>query len=553
MDLLKYNLKGGRFSLKEKYILLFFTVVAAMIRIAYQYDREFFGDEIGTIIHMGKSISYLLSHFELWLTMNYFILIEKFIGALFGIHPFTLGFLPLLAGISLIPLTAILSLRFTTSKVSLIAAGLVAFNPCLIMFSGIIRSYSLLAALSIVTLILFFRWFDQRTRKNGFMVALACILLTMMHPYGVYTIIYIVVLIVRDLMFYSDKDQFTNTRKTLLEPLFISAIVIIGAYIGIIPEMLSDGRNWHATPPTSMTYIPELLSGYFSKGYAVWVSILLFFAGIVSAWKNQKPLLLLLPYIFLPILFLSLQGFSHYPWAYGRFLIFCLPIMIVVMSDGIMFCSRGLTSKMRKLFIPVLIGILLATWIPNLVDHFEEKITQSHSALKKAAAFIKNEYRDGDMIICDHWYVGYTIRQYLLSSQYRIQNLFAYTKDKYTMINNNKLFLIGDMYFNTEQPMTILDETDRGYVPFLDIRNVAKIAIYEPKSKVETLKLLKKDLIGSVEKIKIKRDRARYYGSICLMSMFLRSPDANKYCALSETYYVKSRWEKYEKVKSFFD
>ena len=97
----------------------------------------------------------------------------------------------MLAGVATIPLTAVLARKITSTRVSLIALTFVAFNPYLIMYSGIIRSYSIVAALSLLVLILFFRWFLDRSLKNGVYVSIACFFLILSHPEGVYMLPYI--------------------------------------------------------------------------------------------------------------------------------------------------------------------------------------------------------------------------------------------------------------------------------------------------------------------------------------------------------------------------
>lgn len=162
----------GSFSRNEKWFLLFVTLIGAIIRIVFLYNRPFTGDDIGTLIHIEQDIPYLLSHFRQWLTMNYFIVAEKFFAYLFGKGPLSLGFLSLVPGIALVPLTALLAVRFTPSRVALIAASLISMNPYLIQYSGIIRSYSLLVALSILLMILFFKWQDIKSYKHGIVVAI---------------------------------------------------------------------------------------------------------------------------------------------------------------------------------------------------------------------------------------------------------------------------------------------------------------------------------------------------------------------------------------------
>src|SRR6266699_2559534 len=158
------------FSRREQWYLLCITIIGASIRLLYLHDKPFFGDEVGTVIYIEKDISYLLSHFAIWLSMNYFIVMEKLVAGLFGKSMFSLGFVPLVAGVWTIPLTAFLAARFASPRIALIAATLTCMNPYLMEYSGIIRSYSLLTALSLLVMILFLKWLTVRSYKNGIWV-----------------------------------------------------------------------------------------------------------------------------------------------------------------------------------------------------------------------------------------------------------------------------------------------------------------------------------------------------------------------------------------------
>ena len=102
------------FSRNEKWVLLFVTAVGAIIRIVFLHNKPFVNDEVGTLIYIEKDVPYLLSHFATWLSMNYFLVVEKFIAGLFGKSPFSLGFISLAAGIGTIPLTAFLAVEISS-------------------------------------------------------------------------------------------------------------------------------------------------------------------------------------------------------------------------------------------------------------------------------------------------------------------------------------------------------------------------------------------------------------------------------------------------------
>jgi len=98
-----------------------------------------------------------LTHFGTWLSMNYFILVEKGVAWLCGAADWRLTLLPIAAAVAIIPLTASLALKFTGStRTALIAASLAAFNHFLVLWGPQIRAYSLLVALSLLAINEFF-------------------------------------------------------------------------------------------------------------------------------------------------------------------------------------------------------------------------------------------------------------------------------------------------------------------------------------------------------------------------------------------------------------
>src|SRR5215469_2789460 len=150
-------------SRKERFALGAICLCTLALLAALQYGRVFLGDEIGTLRYLKYSTTYILTHFSAWLSMNYFILVEKGVAWLCGAMDWRLTLLPITAAIAIIPLTASVALKFTGStRTALIAASLAAFNPYLLYWGPLIRAYSLLVAFSLLAINEFFNWARQR-------------------------------------------------------------------------------------------------------------------------------------------------------------------------------------------------------------------------------------------------------------------------------------------------------------------------------------------------------------------------------------------------------
>lgn len=405
------------FSKTDKWLLFAMTLIGATLRIVFLYDRPFTGDEVGTLVYIEKDITYLLSHFTTWLTMNYFLVAEKLIAGLFGKSQFSLGFISLAAGVGTIPLTALLAVRFTSTRVALSAAALVSMNPYLIQYSGIARSYSLLVSLSILLMVLFFKWCDIKSCTHGVIVAMMSFILTLAHPNGVYTVVYILFVVSVCFFKTSERRIYFNNIKSLLIPLTIAVICIFISYFKIFPEMLHDGLKWHEMPPSSLSYLPYAFSQYTSGGFYGWLTAALFISGILVSYKYEKPVLTLFPAIFLPILLISIQGLSHFPWGYTRFLIFVVPVIIIVIAVGADYYVLKYFSSRIALATTIIMALLVLSWIPRMVQVFDDK---NSYPWHKVASFIKQNSSERDAIVGNDWVEPLHLRPYYPEKHYRI-------------------------------------------------------------------------------------------------------------------------------------
>jgi hypothetical protein len=409
-------LPNAGFSRSEKWYLLSITLFGAVIRFVYLNNRPFVLDEIGTHFYIEKDIPYLLSHYATWLTMNYYIVAEKLVAALFGKSQLSLGLISLVAGIATIPLTATLARLFASSRVSLIAAVLISVNPYLISFSAIIRSYSLLVALSLIVMILFFKWHALRTYKNGILVGLGCYILILAHINGMYTVIYLLFTACAGFVLASQRREYFRSLLTVLLPVVVTSILIYASYIRILPEMISYLSIRHSTPPTSISYIPYIFTQYFSGGFFAWVSAATFIAGVLASHKYEKPLLILLPSIFLPMMIIAAQGFSGFPWGYARFLIFIVPLIVIFIAEGIDHYAGKFFSEKSLLPAVAFVILLILSWTPQIMHIFDEK---SSYPWHEAADFIKKHYAEGDVIVGSDWKEPFHLRPYFSERSYQ--------------------------------------------------------------------------------------------------------------------------------------
>jgi 4-amino-4-deoxy-L-arabinose transferase-like glycosyltransferase len=262
LDQVHSDLSLRQLSRREGLALAAISLCAFLLLVALQHNRVFFGDEIGTLNYLKKSPGYILTHFTTHLSMNYFILVEKGVAWLCGAADWRLTLLPMAAAVAIIPLTASLALKFTGStRTALIAASLAAFNPYLVVWGPAIRAYSLLVALSLLTIIEFFRWYRQRTWWSGARCAAVVLLLLLAHLNGAYTVAFLILLLGIETVSagWSGGRKFLWESRTLWIPLAGAAVVVGAAYWHLLPGIAKVSREWGTdTPPTSMAYLPQV-------------------------------------------------------------------------------------------------------------------------------------------------------------------------------------------------------------------------------------------------------------------------------------------------------
>jgi len=413
-----FDLTLRRFSRQERFALGVITTLALLVRAWVQHHRIFWGDEIGTLNYIKESPGYLLSHFNAHLTMNYFILAEKWIAWLCGAADWRLTLLPLAGAVAMIPLTASLALKFTGStRVALIAAGLAAFNPFLIYWGPIIRSYSLLVAFSLLAIDEFLHWYHQRDWWSGGRCAAAVLLLLLTHINGVYTVAFLVLLLVIEAVSrgWSGGRKFLWESKTLWIPLAGTAVVIAVAYWRLLPDIAKVAKDWGtAPPPTSMGYLPLLFSLYIGAGYLAFVVAPLLLAGVWSGTQAQRPLLFLCLAIILGPVLMSLQGVSVYPNE-PRYLIFSLPLLLILLAEGIDWLARHVRIRQGAAATAWgLTALIVLGWTPVVLR--AQSFANGHLVYVRVAKFLHAELRKGDVVVA-RWGDGFTLSQFFRNAK----------------------------------------------------------------------------------------------------------------------------------------
>ena len=431
LDVIYSNLSSRHLSRGERLVLAGICLCSLILLIALQHSRLFLGDEIGTLRYLKQTPGYILTHFRIWLTMNYFILAEKGVASLCGATDWRLTILPIGAAIAVIPLTASLALRLTDStRTALLAATLVAFNPYLLMLGPTIRAYSFLAAFSLLAINEFFHWNQWPGWWNGVRCAAAVLFLLLTHLQAIYVVVFLVLLLIVESL--SGIKTFLWKSRTLLIPLSAAAILVGLAYWRLLPDMARVNKYWGGgyTPPTDMGYIPRVFAMYMGNGYAAFLSVVLLAAGSWSAARDKQPLLLLWGAMIVGPILMSLQGIAIDAGGYARYLIFSLPLLLIIIAEGVNWITRQIRIRWSAIAAWGLTLLIIACWTPCIHAQF---LHQKRWPFAEVARSLHAQMHKDDVIVAG-WMVGFTLSQFFDNPEDRIL-----LPNKYVTKVSNKL------------------------------------------------------------------------------------------------------------------
>jgi hypothetical protein len=421
LDRVRSHLSSRNLSWRERVALGALCLCTLVLLTALQYDRVFTGDEIGTLRYLKEKPSFILTHFTTHLTMNYFILLEKGVASLCGATDWRLTLLPIGAAIAVIPLTASLALKLTGStRIALVAASLAAFNPYLVMLGPTIRVYSVLTAFSLLAINEFFRWIQWPGWWSGVRCAAAVFFLLLAHLNGVYVVAFLILLLI--VQSISGIKRFLWESRTLLIPLGVVAILLGLAYWRLLPDMTRANKEWGGgyTPLTSMGYstgyIPQVFTMYMGNSYAAFLAVLLLAAGCWSAVRCKQPLLLLCGAIIVGPILMALQGVEVDAGAFARYLIFSLPLLLILIAEGVDWVARHIRVRWAAIAAWGLTVLIVACWTPCIHAQF---LHQTRWPYGEVARFLRAQMQKDDVIVAG-WNVGFTLSQFFDQPEDRI-------------------------------------------------------------------------------------------------------------------------------------
>ena len=418
--------------------LVLITLAGAVLRVLYQVDRPFIGDEVGSLIHIQKDYRFLMTHFlEPWLTMPFYLVLLKWIASVSGNNSWAMVLPGIVAGVAVIPLVAAVGVRFAGRRAALIAAFLVALNPYLIHFSAMIRSYSLMMAFALGALIFLVDWFEAKRWRDGIGFAACAVAALLMSLNGLFFMVFLFLFFAAWAWTHVRDAGAVKGLASLVVPALAAAVLLATAYVPVLDTLKTYQTLWSTTPPTTVNYIPTLFSEYFATGYLVLPTVLLIGLGLWSAVRDEPRLLWLGSSALVMMLFMSRGGMSLFPWAAARYLQIILPILILFMAQGIVF-ALGKWPAPACWAAAVLI---VASWGPSYVERNRVK---TDYPWQEVASVLKKDLIPGDKILCVNTvHAELALRPYFMQEKRLFVKPAAYFGQKQEPAERNRLFVIS--------------------------------------------------------------------------------------------------------------
>jgi hypothetical protein len=144
-------------------------------------------------------------------------------------------------------------------------------------------------------------------------------------------------------------------------------------------------------------------------GYAASLSALLLLAGSWSAAREKQALLLLCGAIILSPILMSLQGVSVNPSSSSRYLIFSLPLLLILMAEGIDWLARHVRMR-RGTAVAAwgLTAIIVLCWTPYVYAQFLAKKQWPYA---RVAKFLHAQMQKNDVMVAG-WAIRFTLAQF---------------------------------------------------------------------------------------------------------------------------------------------
>jgi|GEM_PF-5723760 len=390
--------------------LLYILIIGTSIRVALAGTRSFFGDESSTLRIICLPITYILTHFDLWQTMNFYLVLEKIIARVLGDGLLAMRLISILADVGSIVTIYFLSGRIFPQTPRYIAVTLYAINPHLIDFSATARVYSLFVFLALLTILAFLAWYNHPKTRWRLAFSILCCIMLLFHLGGSFLIVWFGCMVAVHLAITAYKKNFF--KEQLQEALRLLATLLLC----ISPAIVYYGMMWNQIREHNafeykdadfglVQQIPAILKIFIGIEIPWLLSLCAILAvlGLLNLtlhhrhWGTYFSLLLLLPFVISKAL-----GYSYPPHYLARFIIFVMPVVILCLAWGIALISSCAPLRMQQWVRLLCVAGIIASATPKIIALFDSERVFPY---RHTARFLKQQLAEQDKILCDGFFI----------------------------------------------------------------------------------------------------------------------------------------------------
>lgn len=388
--------------------LLYILIAGGIIRISLASTRSFFGDEAATLHLICLPVTYLLSHFDLWLTMNVFLVVEKIIARCFGEGLVTMRLISIIADLGSIATIYFLSGRLFPKIPQYMPTLMFAANPHAIDFSATARVYSLFVFLALLMLLAFLRWQEWSTALNRWVFSIICGIMVLFHLGGIVLVLWAGIMVC------------TNTITSLIkerknDKVYKSLQLFSTLALCLSPAGILYGRMWQQIREHNLfeytgvnfsfikqaTFVFKTFMGIETPAMTFLYAGMLVIGLLHYTIHTRRARAWHMLWLGLPFVISKAAGYSYPPHYLARFIVFALPIVILLLCWGISVICSLAPSRIQRWLMAICISGIIVPSIPKTKSFFD---AEKQFPYYRVANFLKNKQLVGDKVVCDNFF-----------------------------------------------------------------------------------------------------------------------------------------------------
>ena len=331
-----------------------------------------------------------------------FLFLQKAVVILLGSWDYTLRLIPLLAGLASIPLMYSVSKQYSRGLAPFISLGLFAFSAKLIYYSSELKQYSSDVLATLLLLFMVSKCLEDKASPNV-LVALGItgvLAIWISHP-----ALFVLVGIVLTLGLAKQRDSYRLLWLIGIGGVWGTNLIIV--YLISLQHLASNSyllNFWKGSfaplPPWSnFGWYYDALVGMLMNPASLPINTITFGLLILGIFSYAFRRWVLMPVLITPFLLaLVASALGKYPFT-GRFLLFALPLLLLLIAEGVERIRMALLRVNRPIawLVSIFLGIyLLYTPIIGAYKNLQSPPMREH--IKPVMSYISKSHLSYDLI-----------------------------------------------------------------------------------------------------------------------------------------------------------